>query len=980
MKCTVCHGCYPSDAVFCPDCGNRLYWIEWSDECSYVSDGSAEVPFEIHVAADETITVERFRIREGETLAEVAQNQGYPGTTVYINKFRIGAVHKIHPSYGPDSPLHNVVCDIKTSRGVELELSADALVFADPPEVEVSIESAHPSVGRQAGPIPVDLKPTDGYALWVSVTLQNSSRTVLSGLSWKGFDGHVEPTARLFNSRDRTTEAVEQSVRISNHSDVVYAIRIPPPMKEGERPPLISEPTTLSLGLHFTGVENPIERQIEVTYLNVRQVQVLVQRPTAAGFAFLGRHAIAPHDFSRERLETRPGLTALSDEIKRRLAQDTLVETTLRDIAHSRITWSVPKGQPRTRCIAIDRCPEDDTKFVFDRLRYSARFELEGRVTELGEFIGRQDDDTRWECELTLPALDADATGYLTVTYGYPEQELRETYEVTVKVFESEEYIVPIGVDFGTINSCVALSVPERLPGGKLGVPAVGGGSVELLPVGDLEDDLDKVVVIPTAVAIEADGTLNARSVSGEIATAFKPWLGKDPGKQNLPAPPHALAVCYLSYLLDRVRCFFEERGLETSVFTMITASTPTAFSEAQRNAVVEAYREAAIRADMTIKEDGFYILDESMAAFLYESMSTLGTLDTRTPALVMVYDFGGGTTDVTVALMRWNEARGAQSFLEVAAGGSGRLGGTNVTSRLATELFGEPPDREAFDIAEDIKVRSSADPQEFVGPVKTRLGRNLTDGSNATGEEIKARIAGAKARMMAWLMTEVDRIVGDVLGKVCARTRDFNESLPLTVLLAGNSSRLEGFERRLEGVVRAWIENHAPSHAQIEINDVRAVDKPKACVALGAFQSDGSLPGVDAPYRPHVSFWLMLPMVANPDSTVHVVCKVDGLWCVEIFPEGTEAPMERSLDPKTLGLGGGGTCYVVEKQGVDFQKILRESLKPAPTKGRLIVRMEKHAVTTKFAVRWGSGVSATLRVNSTNEATSSADGAMRRP
>ncbi len=209
-----------------------------------------------------------------------------------------------------------------------------------------------------------------------------------------------------------------------------------------------------------------------------------------------------------------------------------------------------------------------------------------------------------------------------------------------------------IGIDLGTTYSVVAHIAsdgrPEVIPNefGHATTPSVisfGGG----------------------APVVGEDAKEQQAAGSEQVASFFKRDMG-DPyfllsfgGRDYTPADLSALVLAHLKAQA--------ERHLGTSV-TDAVITVPAYFTHTQRNATIEAGRQAGL--------DVLTIISEPTAAALAYGLRPL-----QREQHILVYDLGGGTFDVSLVSIT------ADALTVVGTGGDHRLGGRDWDDRLALLL-----------------------------------------------------------------------------------------------------------------------------------------------------------------------------------------------------------------------------------------------------------------------------------------------------
>jgi len=343
----------------------------------------------------------------------------------------------------------------------------------------------------------------------------------------------------------------------------------------------------------------------------------------------------------------------------------------------------------------------------------------------------------------------------------------------------SEPFI--LGIDLGTTNSLSAYMTP--------------GGPVVV------RDGAGRALV-PSVVALQPDGSFlvgeqaRAHAVENPQNTFFsvKRLMGKGLADVRedlrfLPYPivpgPHE-TVCIRagdrlltpqhvsSLILGEVKARAEAalaRPVDRAVITV-----PAYFDDAQRQATREAGRMAGLEVERIVNEP-------TAAALAYG-------LDRATDALIAVYDFGGGTFDISVLRV----AGGV--FQVLSTNGDTRLGGDDIDRELidlitseiraefGTSLEFPPSTRQALrNFAEATKVRLSEEPS---ARVEVDLGGGRVYRRTIPREELEARAE-------RWVQHTLEHC-RLALADAGVAAGDVDE-----VVLVGGSTRMPLVRRRVE-------------------------------------------------------------------------------------------------------------------------------------------------------------------------------------
>ncbi len=403
-----------------------------------------------------------------------------------------------------------------------------------------------------------------------------------------------------------------------------------------------------------------------------------------------------------------------------------------------------------------------------------------------------------------------------------------------------------VGIDLGTTNSLVGTVI-----GGRVTLFADGEGR-DLLPSAVAVDAHDRLIVGRAARnrrLLDPEGTvLSVKRKMGQETTVRV-------GRQHLG--PAEVSALILGTLLD-----WAERTTGTRP-TRAVITVPAYFGEAQRQATRDAGEIAGLRVERLVNEP-------TAAALTYQ---------TGAEERVLVYDFGGGTFDVSVL------ERDAD-FLEVRASrGDTELGGDDIDAALVRHLLGKLGARAAavesdprarvrlLDAAERAKIAlSDRDEVEVIEPYLA--------GQGAAAVHLEARLSRAELAQLAGPFVERSLVaVDEALRQARLVPRDLDR-----VLLVGGTSKLALVSERVSEKLSR------PAFA--------ALDADRA-VGLGASLLAGRMAG---------------EAVAGVlvDVTPHSICigageqgeaydNDDELYAVPIIPRDSVVPVERTRTVYTV-------------------------------------------------------------------------------
>ena len=244
-----------------------------------------------------------------------------------------------------------------------------------------------------------------------------------------------------------------------------------------------------------------------------------------------------------------------------------------------------------------------------------------------------------------------------------------------------------VGIDLGTTNSLVAFV--------EDGVPVV---------IRDKSGD----GLVPSVVSAPADGTIyvgreaqrRLLTDAGRTVYSVKRFMGKgiddvheearlfpfgisgssDPGGTGIvriglgerELTPPEISAFILRELKHRAEAFFAEQGEIDPEVDRAVITVPAYFNDAQRTATRDAGRIAGL--------DVLRIINEPTAASLAYG------LDKRDAGVIAVYDFGGGTFDISI--LRVEDG----VFQVLSTNGDTHLGGDDIDLLLVRTIVDEHP------------------------------------------------------------------------------------------------------------------------------------------------------------------------------------------------------------------------------------------------------------------------------------------------
>ena len=351
-----------------------------------------------------------------------------------------------------------------------------------------------------------------------------------------------------------------------------------------------------------------------------------------------------------------------------------------------------------------------------------------------------------------------------------------------------------IGIDLGTTNSCVAV-----MEGGEAVVIPNPEGDRTTPSVVAFKDGGERLVgkVAKRQAVTNAQRTIS--SIKRQMGTDHKVTVD---GKSYTPQEISAM-------ILQKTKNDAEAYLGETVSEAVITV--PAYFTDAQRQATKDAGRIAGLEVKRIINEP-------TAAALAYG-------IDKETDQVVMVYDLGGGTFDVSIIEM----GDGVQEVKATA--GNNHLGGDDFDERLLNYLADQFQSENHIDLRKDPMARQRL--IEAAEKAKIELSGMTTAQVNlpyitadASGpKHLDTTITRAKFNeLTADLVEATMGPVKQALSDSGLKPSDINK-----VLLVGGSTRIPA--------VQEAVKNFMGKEPFKGIN-------PDECVALGASLQGGVLAG----------------------------------------------------------------------------------------------------------------------------------------
>lgn len=366
-----------------------------------------------------------------------------------------------------------------------------------------------------------------------------------------------------------------------------------------------------------------------------------------------------------------------------------------------------------------------------------------------------------------------------------------------------------IGIDLGTSNS--AASVMEG--GRPVIIPSAEGAGVasgKAFPsFVAFTKDGQRLVGEPARrqAPVNSEGTIYAAKRKMGTSDKFKVF-DKEFTPQQISA-----------FILQKIKADAEKYLGDTVEEAVITV--PAYFNDNQRQATKDAGEIAGLKV--------LRIINEPTAACLAYGLDKAGK-----EQRIMVFDFGGGTLDVTILEMGWDEEHKAGTFEVISTHGDNHLGGTDMDNVLIDHIISEFKKDSGMDLKNDKmafqRLREAAE--------KAKVELSSTIATDINLPFITADATGPKHLTMTLERAKLESLVAPIIDR-CRQ--------PIVQALKDASSKL-GEECKIDRVILVGGPTRMPIVQQFVEKEIgqkieRGID-PMECVALGAAIQAGIIKG----------------------------------------------------------------------------------------------------------------------------------------
>ncbi|MFB0528292.1 MAG: molecular chaperone DnaK, partial [bacterium] len=275
---------------------------------------------------------------------------------------------------------------------------------------------------------------------------------------------------------------------------------------------------------------------------------------------------------------------------------------------------------------------------------------------------------------------------------------------------------------------------------------------------------------------------------------------------------PQEISAFILQKIREDAEAFVGEK-IEKAIIT-----SPAYFNDNQRQATKDAGRIAGLEVER--------IINEPTAASLAYGIDKAGK-----EQKIMVFDFGGGTLDVTILEMFFDKAKETSGFEVRATSGDTQLGGTDMDNAIIDYLAKEFKKETGIDVRNDKMAFHRL--REAAEKAKIELSTTLTTEINlpfitadATGpKHLIKSLSRAKLEELVNPTVEKCRdSVDQALGDARLSPKEIDR-----IIMVGGPTRMPIVQRFVENLVGKKVE--------------RGVD-PMECVAMGAAIQAGVVTG----------------------------------------------------------------------------------------------------------------------------------------
>jgi molecular chaperone DnaK len=227
-----------------------------------------------------------------------------------------------------------------------------------------------------------------------------------------------------------------------------------------------------------------------------------------------------------------------------------------------------------------------------------------------------------------------------------------------------------IGIDLGTTNSCVAV-----IEGGRPVVIPNSEGARTTPSIVSFDDNGGRLVGLPAKRQAVKHPERTIQSIKRFMGTNYRARI------DHMEFSPEQVSACILQKLKLQAQQYLNEK------VTQAIITVPAYFDDAQRLATKHAGEIAGLNV--------LRVINEPTASALAYGLNKLGE-----EANIVVFDFGGGTFDVTILQV-------SDGVLQVkATNGNNQLGGDDFDDRIIAHILAHTKKHYDVDLSSDLVAK----------------------------------------------------------------------------------------------------------------------------------------------------------------------------------------------------------------------------------------------------------------------------------
>ncbi len=499
--------------------------------------------------------------------------------------------------------------------------------------------------------------------------------------------------------------------------------------------------------------------------------------------------------------------------------------------ALNQFDWNVPQNKPLLKLIRLESTIPDENSVDYLKVKLFVNppinfldktqiktFDLHGPYDE---YLAITETHEEAHPELGVEIVDRTKS----------EGKIEKKWVINLKNFEPKPYPYYVGLDFGTSNSCISLVLPNKQ--GKIDVSTRINRPLPIEWFNKEELENYDVFIMPSLIgAVDEQNFIFGYQAKRRKGIPLSKEVKKDvrenkPDRDFYNKTPVQIVSLIIKEIIKRATEYLYDMSVNSSSLQNITVTVPTTFIPAWRNRIREACEKAL--GELGVPISSVNLVDEASASIRYYIEMQKGNIK---PGLIMLYDFGGGTTDVVV--IKAEKVDYTMRYITFATGGNPNLGGRHIDEQIFKVLIPSEKQEEwenEKDLIELLKI-NLWDKNKAMGDMHSWLKIEKSKCDKKYEEVLEA--------IRTKLETSICMVLEDILEQLKFRLSgtEAKEKLPLLVLLSGNSSKLFKFKEILSYVLSNLISSNNELKKIIDFKEqnVKPLDEPKYCVSIGAF------------------------------------------------------------------------------------------------------------------------------------------------